>query len=174
MTRTAPDGCSRTSPIICASSPPGARLQGVKRGVRILRRDHCEKLSFVRNVQWVETEQFASAANGIAHGNRFFDEHDSKSAVAGQFIQRSGHATARRVAHPANAGPSRICQGFDQREDRASVGTKIGFEIKFAARQKNRDAMIADADRREEFCRRREPISDRSSVPAAGGQFQSS
>ena len=35
-------------------------------------------------------------------------------------------------------------QSFDQRQHGARIGTKIGFEIEFAARQQDGDAMIAD------------------------------
>ena len=65
-------------------------------------------------------------------------------AVAGQFVERSGHAAARGIAHPADARTCCAHQRFDERKHRARVGAQVRLKIEFSARQQNRDAVIAD------------------------------
>ena len=94
----------------------------------------------------IEAEQFACAAHRIAHRNPLFEEHDPRpQSRASSF--RSGHSAARGIAHPANARACRTRHRFDQRKHRARIGTDLAFEIEFAAREQNRDAVIADRAR---------------------------
>ena len=92
----------------------------------------------------IEAQQFASAANGVANRNFFFEDMDAQPAVARQFIQRCGNAAAGGVAHPANAGSGLSGHGLNQGKYRTRVGAQICFEVQFAARQQDGDAVIAD------------------------------
>ena len=142
--RTAPAGCSATSPMMHASSPPGVRSQRIESGVGGFGRDDREELAFVGDVQRIESQQLAGAAHGIAHRNLLFEKHDAQAAIASQFVQRGGDTAARGIAHPANAGPSGDGQRLHQRQNGTRVGAEIGFEIEFSARQQDGDAVIAD------------------------------
>ncbi len=96
-----------------------------------------------------------------------FEENDAEAAIARQFVERRGDAAARGIAHPANAGASGRYQRFDQRKHRARVGPKIGFEIEFAARQQNRDAVIADGTGEQDLVAGADRLRDRSQLPEA-------
>ena len=89
-------------------------------------------------------KKFASAAHGIAHRNFFFEENDAVTAIPRQFVEGSGHAAARRIAHPANARASFANESLNQWKHGARVGLKFGFQVQISASQQYRDAMIAD------------------------------
>ncbi len=80
------------------------RAQSLQCGVGVLAGNNGEKLAFVGDVQWVEAEQFAGAAHGIVYGNFFLEENNTQAAIARKFVERGGHAAARGIAHPADAG----------------------------------------------------------------------
>ena len=84
-------------------------------------------------------------------GIRSSEQIDAEAAIAREFVERGGHAAARGIAHPANAGRRRGRQRFHQRQHGARIGAQVGFEIQFAARQQNRDAVIADRPGEQHF-----------------------
>ena len=54
---------------------------------RLLRCNDGEKLAFVRNVERVKAQEFASAPDSVAHGNGLFEQGDRQSTVTGKFVQ---------------------------------------------------------------------------------------
>ena len=172
VTSTAPAGCSRTSPIIYRyRSPPGVASQSAQRGFRQFGGNDGEKLPFVSDVQRVEAQQFARAAHGIAHRNFFFEQNDAKSAISRQFIQRSGHAAARGIAHPANACAGFAHQRLNQRQHGARVGAQFGFQIEFSSGQQNGNAVIANRAREQNFVAWLHGLRPKSPRPESGGRF---
>ena len=97
-------------------------LQCIQGHVSILGRDDGEKLAFIRNVQRIQSKQFAGAANRIVHGNLLFKQLNAQAAIARQLVERGGYAASRRIAHPANPGAALRGQRFHHREHRTSVG----------------------------------------------------
>ena len=134
----------RTSPMICALPPPGvwrkaSRAASAWSGATTAR--NWPSLAMCKGSSPSSSQAPRTASRtGIDSSLK----HDSQPAIARQFVERSGNAAARRIAHPANAGPSGLCQGFHQGKHGTRVRTKIGFQIEFAARQQNSDAVIAD------------------------------
>ena len=120
MPSTVAAGCSRTSPMMAASSPPGASLQRVQRRVGELGRDHRQELAFVGDVQRIEPQQFACAANGVAHRNPIFEQHTPRpQSRASSF---SEVATPPRVGSRIQRMPGRGArrQRFHQRQHGAA------------------------------------------------------
>src|SRR6185437_10188248 len=136
-------------------------------------RNHGQKLSFIGDVQRNQTEQFASSANGIAGRNQLFIQSNTQTAIARQFVQRSGYTTSGRIAHPADTGSGRRRQGLHQWEDASSVGIEIGFEIQFATGEQNRYAVIADGSGKNDLVarpnRRGIDVNTRKQLPNSGG-----
>src|SRR5271165_1179836 len=126
-------------------------IQHVQSGVSVFRRNHGEKLTFVGNVQWVQAQQFARAANLVAHWNLFLRQHDAQAAVAGKLIERRGDASAGGIAHPANSRSGFFDHSFDQRQDAARVGRQVGFKVEFAAREEDGDAVVPNRSREDNF-----------------------
>jgi hypothetical protein len=49
--------------------------------------NNCQKLAFVRDMQWIEAKKFASATHGIAYGDFLFEENNAVTAVSRQFTK---------------------------------------------------------------------------------------
>ena len=84
VTSTAQAGSARTSPMMTRILAAFCPMQGVQSGVGIFRRDHGEKLALIGNMQRVQPQQFARAANFIAHGNFLFRIARSQARSRGQ------------------------------------------------------------------------------------------
>ena len=154
VTITVPAGCSLTSPIENRALAAGTTVQSRERSVGQIRSDHREELSFIGDVQRIQAQQLACAADFVAHRNPVFGEQNPETAIARQFIQRRRGAPARRIAHPANARPGGRGHRFNQRQDGTRVRPQIGFEIQFIARQKNGDPVIADGSGKQNLIAR--------------------
>ena len=113
-----------------------------------------EELPFIRDVQGVEAEKFAGAAHGIADGKLFFEENDSVAAVPRQFVQGSGNAATRRIAHPANACASFADESLHERKHGACIRMQVGFQVEFSSSQQYRDAVISDGAREQNLVAR--------------------
>ena len=166
----------RLAPHLADHSPPLAARRRAQRGqrrVRELRRDHRQELPFVGDVQRIETQQFAGAAHLVAHRHVVLVEDDAEPAVARQLVERGGDAAARRIAHPAHAGRRRADQRLDQRQHRPRVGTRSRFEIEFAARQQDRDAVVADRAREQHAIARPRRRADRAQRARSTGRCRS-
>lgn len=132
----------------------GRETQGVDGGVGIIGRDDGEELAFIGDVQGIEAEQLAGATDSIAHRDLIFKKDHAETAVARQFVERGRGAATSWIAHPADARTSGANESFDERKHGASVRAKIGFEIEFAAREQDGNAVIADR------AREKNPIAD--------------
>src|ERR1700722_742072 len=58
-------------------------VQRIKSGVQIFRRDDGEELSFIGDMQRVEAQQLASAADGVVDGNQVLGNLHAEGAIAG-------------------------------------------------------------------------------------------
>ena len=134
---------------------------------------HRQKLAFVGDVQRIQSQQFASAADRVAHGN-LSSKRTCPAAIARQFVQRCRHAAARRIAHPADARARRLDQRLHQRQHGAGIGAQVGLQFQFAARQQNRDAVIADRAGEQHLVAGRAPNADQRSRREAGGRCRRS
>src|ERR1700733_8432763 len=60
----------------------GRETQGVDRSIGVLRGDDRQELAFISNMQRIEPEQLARAADGIAHRNLVLKKTHAQSAIA--------------------------------------------------------------------------------------------
>ena len=67
--------------------PTARRMQRVDGAACIIGSHHRQELSLVRNVKRIEPEQFAGAADRIAHGNPILPQNDSLPRVARQLVE---------------------------------------------------------------------------------------
>ena len=102
----------------------------------------------------------------------FFHQHNSQSAIAGKFVERSGDAAARGSRIQRIPGAGSLYQSFDQRENGARVGAKISLKVEFAARQKDGDAVIADGTGEQNFVARTNRPRIDHSTDAEAAQFR--
>ena len=136
------------------------QAQSIDGGIGVLGRNHGQELALVRNVQRIEAQQFTSAAHRVAHGNLILKKNHSQSTIARQFVQRCRRAATSGIAHPTDSRASRPNQSLDQRQHGAGIGAKVGFKIEFAARQQNRDAVIANGPGEQNPVAQPAPIAD--------------
>src|SRR5277367_3093079 len=120
-------------------------MQNIQSNVGIFRSNDSEKLAFVCDMQWIETEQFTGPTHRVPDRNFIFEKMGRETAVAGKFIQRCGNASTSRITHPAHTRCGAFSHGFYKRKDGTRIRLKVRrLQVKFAARQQNGDAMIAN------------------------------
>ena len=103
-------------------------------------------------------------------GIAVFGDHDAQAAIARQFVERSGDAAARRIAHPANAAADGVRQRLHQRKHGARIGAEVRFQIEFAARQQDGDAVIADGAGEQNLVAGPDRRGARGCTPGIGGR----
>ena len=105
-------------------------------GVRMLGRDDREELPFVGDVQRIEAEQLARAADRIVHRERAPQRSRRRSRFP-RTSSFSAVATPPRVGSRIQRSPGAhvVDQRFDERPDRTRVRDEIGLQIELAARQ---------------------------------------
>ena len=162
---------ARTSPMIRAPLAARRPLQGVERRIGILRRYHREKLPLVGDVQRIQPQQLACAADCVAHRNAVFEQKHRRARNRAR-IRSSAVATPPRVGSRIHrtAGRRRRGHGLDHLEHRARIGAQIGFQVELAARQQDGDSVVADGPRKQDRRRRAARNAPRTGLREWGGR----
>src|SRR6266487_2672377 len=118
----------------------GMRFHGAQHKIDILRGDKGEKLSFVRNIKWIEAEDLAGAFHFFANRNaRLVEKHPNFRRLR-DFSKRACDSATRRVAQNVDVD-LRGEHGVDQAIQRCGVTGDLGFEFQTFAHRHDRDAM---------------------------------
>ena len=101
--------------------------------------------ALARDIQRIEPEQLAGRAHAGTHRQCGLVNLDANARCDGELVERARNATARRVAHAADA---RTAQRH-RRElvQRSAVGHDRRIEIELRPQREDRDSMIADRTR---------------------------
>ncbi len=109
--------------------------------VRLFFGNERDQHTFVREIERVEAEDFAKAADVGAHRQRGFLEDDADASSNRHFVEHRGDPAAGRVAHRARSRHSGE-QHLDQSVERPAVADHRHFELDLAARGKDCGAVL--------------------------------
>src|ERR1700722_2444367 len=84
-------------------------------------------------------------------GNAVFKKNHSQATISREFIERCCYAAARGITHPSNAGPSGLYKSVNEGKNRTRIGTKVAFHVELTASQQDRDSMVTDRPRKQNF-----------------------
>jgi len=103
-------------------------LHYLERGIGLRGGNEDGEASFIRDIERIEAENFASALHGFVHWDERFFQLDADVAIVRDFIQRRRQTSAGEVAQAVNFD-SCIEQRFDRRPDIGAVGQNWRLEF---------------------------------------------
>ena len=96
--RTMPGWSATTSPMMAASLAERMRAHLREDSFGHVGADDGEQLAFVGDVERIEAEHLAGAADGFAHGDGLLAQQHADVGALGDLVERGGRAAARGVA----------------------------------------------------------------------------
>src|SRR6185437_7807212 len=122
--------------------PEGVGAERAYRRRRAFARHDRDHAALARDVHGVDAEQFARAAHLGPYRDVVLDDQHADVGGASDLVEYGRDAAPGRVAHRPNAGYRRQ-QVSDQPVQRRGVRHHVRLDVEFAARQHDRDAVVA-------------------------------